>query len=205
MFKGVSFFRYMLIIFAMLYLAGLCGVQMFVFPFFLAIIGAFLCSGHKAYVVGILSVIVALLISQDLYFLLGTFFSLFVMCVLGAVIQKGVFVKVWVQTCIFLLSLGLNLYFQVFCLGLGLNAVLFIVCAVCSFWCFRKFLTALNNQSFLFRLEKSELACLGFLVIVLAGGLSTIEFEYVNFFHLISVFLILLSTKITNDNTARTD
>ena len=76
-------------------------------------------------------------------------------------------------------------------------SILYICSSVASFYIFNKFLSVYKNQPFLFRLKATDLACLCYLVLILSGGLSNVYLNYVNLYHLVGVFAILIASRLT--------
>lgn len=180
-------------------LSALCGLQMVVFPFAIALACALISAGHKFYIIAPLSfAIIIICFSPTIYNISSLLFALAVFGVLQILIKRGVQIKVWVQCLCFVLSQALFMYFQIFTFHTYVQAVLYIVCSTASFYIFRRFFIAFASQSFLYRFKAIDLACLCFLIIILAGGVSTISVPYVSIYHLIGVFSVILLTRLCN-------
>lgn len=166
-----------------------------VFPFAFALASALICSGQRIWFVLVPTILCIALISQDVYMIGGAVFCLFVMSIARFFICKGRDIKSWGLCIVFFLSQVPYLYFLIFSQSLGLCA-LYAVASVASFYVFYRLFMAFGYQPFLYRFKSFDLACLAFLVMVLAGGISTINAPYIDLYHLIGVFSIFIVCRL---------
>lgn len=194
--KILNLVRCTIIIFVGLYLSRLCSVQNVVFPFFTAFSCALIMSGSNKYLVCLLTIVALLCGTLNISCIAGVLFSLIFICLVKIVQDKRGTFKEWVHVSFYLISQALTLYFEVFIYKSQYVAILYIVLSVLSFYIFKLFITSYKNQPFLFRMKASEQFAFCFIIMVMAGGLSCIDIAYINVYHLVGVFSILIASRL---------
>ena len=195
--KSLSFIRSCIIIFIGVLLTYLSSVQGVVFPFFVAFSCALIMAGYNKYVVGALTLVVQCVFSLNIWQVGSLVFALLFMCIIKVLQDKKCCFKQWAQIALFLISQIVYLYTYVFVLSEHVLAVLYICLSVTSFYIFKMFIVAIKAQPFLYRMKAGECFALCFTIMVMAGGISCVNIPYISVYHLVGVFSILVSSKIT--------
>lgn len=190
--KFIVYSKYLSLISIALILMALCSIQGQVFPFFLSFASAMLCVGHRWYFVCPIVMIITLILSPTIMDISANLFCLLCMSLLGLIINKRGLIKTYLQVCVFILSQIVYIYFSIFILGQPLLCIIYLLASVLSFYIFRKFLNTLTSQTFLYRMGVGSQAAICYAIVILCGGLCSLQIPYINLYHLVCVFALFI-------------